>query len=50
MNTVKHLEHWPPQEYALPSTIEAIEHGRIVQSELFTEQPLATASFQTTPF
>ncbi len=32
-------EPWPPPEYALPNTIEAIERGRIVQAELFDEQP-----------
>ena len=30
---------WPPKEYALPSTVAEIERGRIVQWELFDEQP-----------
>jgi len=33
------VEPWPPLEYALPSTIEEIEAGRIEQRELFQKPP-----------
>jgi hypothetical protein len=33
--SVRVVRPWPPAALALPSTIEAIEAGRIVQAELF---------------
>src|SRR5665648_167649 len=32
------IQPWPPAEYALPDTIEEIEHGRATQRELFEDE------------
>jgi hypothetical protein len=36
---VRVVEPWPPTDLRLPDSIAAIECGRIVQGELFHEQP-----------